>query len=72
MKARIDGHKWWRKIQTYFALSLHQEAGVPLAKCGVEDIKRFQAVMTEYQIHVISKDLFSSIVYEVSDAVINI
>ena len=61
-----------RKIRTYFALSLHQEAGAPLAKCGVEEIKRFQAVMKEYQIHVFSKYLFSSFVYEGSDAVINI
>ena len=77
-KAHIDGHKGWssirlgRKIQTYFALSLNQEIGVPLAKCGVEEIKRFQAVMKEYKIHVISKDHFKSIIYECSDAGINI
>ena len=72
-KACINGNKKWssvrqgRKIQTYFALSLHQEAGVPLAKSGVEEIKRFQAVMKEYQIHVISKDHFNSIIYESPD-----
>ena len=73
-KARIDGHKKWssirqgRKIQTDLVLSLHQEAGVPLAKYGVEEIKRFQAVMKEYQIHVISKDHFHAIIYEGPDA----
>jgi hypothetical protein len=40
---------------------LHTLAKVPLLKCGIEEIKKFQAVMPEYQIHV-SKEHFNGII----------
>lgn len=69
-KTRIDGHDKWesirkgRKIQTDLAKELHYEANVPLKRCGIEEIKQFQAVLKDCQIHVISKEHFNAIVYE--------
>lgn len=69
-KTRIDGHDKWesirkgRKIQTDLAKELHYEANVPLKRCGIEEIKQFQAVFKDCQIHVISKEHFNAIVYE--------
>ena len=31
--------------------------------CGIEEVKKFQAVLPEYQIHVVSKDHFNAIIY---------
>lgn len=69
-KTRIDGHEKWEnirkggKIQTDLAKKLHFEANVPLKRCGIEEIKRFQAVLKDYQIHVVSKEHFNAIIYE--------
>ena len=37
-------------MQTRLARELHQNAGVPLGPCGIEQAKQFQAYLTEYQI----------------------
>jgi hypothetical protein len=47
---------------------LHTLAKVPLLKCGIEEIKKFQAVMPEYQIHVVSKEHFNGIIYQGTEA----
>lgn len=46
------------------AEQLHQKAGVPPQKCGIEEVKKFQAVLPQYQIHVLSKDHFNGIIYD--------
>ncbi len=57
-KARLDKHKQWESIrhgkyiQKEMAEELHEKAGVPHARCGVEELKKFQDVMPDYQIYV--------------------
>ena len=69
-KARIDGHEKWnsirlgKSIQETMAYELHQKAGVPLHRCGIEEIKAFQGVLDGHQIHVVSKEYFNAIIYE--------
>ena len=73
-KARLDNHEKWnsirvgRHIQRDLALQLHDRASVPLGKCGIPEIKRFQEVMPEYQIYVLSKGHFNAIIYEGPEA----
>jgi len=68
-KAKLDGHEKWnsirqgRTIQKELAINLHQQAGVPWKKCGLDEIKRFQEIMTNYQINVFSKEYFNGIIY---------
>ena len=68
--ARHENHPQWNSIrkgtglQKLMAVQLHQKAGVALQKCGIEEVKRFQAVLPQYQIHVLSKDHFNAIIYE--------
>ena len=50
------------------ALELHQQAGVPVGKCGIEDIKKFQEVLPGFQILVVSKDHFNAIIYSGPEA----
>ncbi|VDH97143.1 Hypothetical predicted protein [Mytilus galloprovincialis] len=63
-KARLDGHEKWnsirqgRKLQGESAKELHNKAGVPFRRCGVEEIKSFQRILDGYQIHVVSKRAF--------------
>ena len=60
--ARHANHPQWnnirmgREIQKHLALNLHEKAVVPLAPCGLEEIKKFQTVLPQYQIHVLSKE----------------
>lgn len=60
--ARVQNHPEWhsikqgRKIQETLARELHEKAGVPLKACGVDDVKSFQNVLPEFQIHILSKD----------------
>ena len=68
-KAKLDKHEKWENIrkgyepQRSLALELHQQAGVPDGKCGIEDIKKFQEVLSRFQILVVSKDHFNAIIY---------
>lgn len=68
-KARVEQHPQWnnirqgRSFQKHLAEELHHEAGVPFQKCGIEEVKRFQLVMKNYQIHVVSKEHFNAIIY---------
>ncbi|WAQ94778.1 hypothetical protein MAR_007249 [Mya arenaria] len=57
--ARIEKHPQWDYI-----LILHEKAGVPLKRCGIEEIKQFQAVLSNYKIVVLSKNHFNAIIYE--------
>ena len=77
-KAKVDKHEKWENIrkgyepQRSLALELHQQAGVPVGKCGIEDIKKFQDVLPGFQILVVSKDHFNAIIYSGPEAEIKI
>ena len=69
-KAKLDNDPQDRQIrdrrwpmQTRLAQELHQNAGVPLAPCGLEQAKQFQAYLTEYQISIVSKEYSNKIIY---------
>lgn len=73
-KARLEEHPTWEsirhggKLQTVLAENLHREAGVPLHRCGISEIKMFQEVVSGYQINIISKDHFNGIIYSGPEA----
>ncbi|WAR09982.1 ZN358-like protein [Mya arenaria] len=68
--ARHDKHPQWDSIrrgyglQRTLAIELHRKANVPLKKCGIEEVKKFQAALPNYQIYVLSKDHFNGIIYD--------
>lgn len=39
-----------------------------MRKCGFEEVKLFQAVMDDIQIHIVSKEHFNSIIYQGPEA----
>ena len=73
-KANIDKHAKWnsirqgREIQKQLAKQLHAEAGVPLEKCSIEEVKMFQCVLSDYQLHVMSREHFNAIIYSGPEA----
>ncbi|XP_052806406.1 uncharacterized protein LOC128235642 [Mya arenaria] len=68
-KARIEKHHKWEsirkggKLQEKLAIQLHEQACVVPGKCGIEEIQKFQSVLTDYQINVVSGDHFNGIIY---------
>jgi hypothetical protein len=76
--SRVEKHPKWNSIrqgysaQRELAFSLHHKANVPMGKCGIEEVKKFQASLLNYQIHVISKAHFNAIVYQGPEGVIPI
>ena len=42
------------KIQEHLAKELHIKAAVPFGECGIEEVKKFQALLQDYQINVYS------------------
>ena len=52
-----------RPLQTRLAQELHQNAGVPLGPCEIEQAKQFQAYLTDYQISIVSKEYGNKIIY---------
>ncbi|XP_053397354.1 uncharacterized protein LOC128556395 [Mercenaria mercenaria] len=77
-KAKLDGHEKWgsirngNKIQKEMARQLHEETGVTSGRCGVAKIKKFQDILPDCQIHVISQEHFNSIIYTGPDTEKNI
>ena len=51
-----------KDTQTKTAIKLHQQSGVPLGECGIEEIKLFEE-FTGYQITIIDGDFFNQVVY---------
>ena len=52
------------KPQKEGALYLHQISGVPTeGSCGIDELKKFQAALPDYQIVVYSKDTLNEILY---------
>ena len=68
--ARIHNHTQWnnirqgRKIQEELARDLHRKAGVPLASCGIDEVKQFQKVLPDFQIIILSKEHFNSVIFQ--------
>ena len=69
-KAKLDNDPQYKYVadhqkpmQTRLARELHQNAGVPLRPCGIEQAKQFQAYLTEYQINIVSKEYEKKIIY---------
>ena len=50
----IVDHRW--AMQTRLARELHQKASVPLSPCGLDEVKRFQTYLSDYQINIVSKE----------------
>lgn len=73
-KAKLDNDPRWnsirqgQNIQKQLAEELHQLAGVQLRRCDLEDTKKFQSVLRDYQIHVVSKEAFNGIVFKGPEA----
>ena len=67
--ARMENDPKWEsirkglKIPKEGAVHLHKRAGVPLGECGTEEVKKFQDILPEYQINVLSKEHFNDITY---------
>lgn len=67
--ARQEKHPQWKSIrhgqyiQEKMAKDLHDRANVPLHRCGIEEVKKFQAVLPKYQIYILSNEYFNGIVY---------
>ncbi|XP_078699560.1 uncharacterized protein LOC144926542 [Branchiostoma floridae x Branchiostoma belcheri] len=72
-KAKVDGHRDWlnirkgRKIQERLALELYHNAEVPLGSCGLEEIRKFQDYLADYQITVVSRNQFNQIIFQGPD-----
>jgi hypothetical protein len=42
---------------------LHQKADVPIATCGLDEVKLFQTYLSDYQINIVSKEHQNSIIF---------
>ena len=52
-----------RTMQTRVAQELHQNVGVPLGPCGIEEAKQFQTYLADYQISIVSNEDGNKIIY---------
>ncbi|GBO22008.1 hypothetical protein AVEN_233917-1 [Araneus ventricosus] len=57
----IRNGKW--PLQKTLALQLHQNSGVPVGACGLDEIKKFEQFLN-VQIHVISSENFDKLIYK--------
>jgi len=68
--ARQEKHPDWNSIrqgrqrQRILAKELHEKAGVPEGLCGLPEVTKFQQVIEDYQIIVLSAEHFNAIVFE--------
>jgi hypothetical protein len=69
-EAKIDNDSQYKSIvdhrrplQTRLARELHQNSGVPLGPCGLDEVKQFQTYMSEYQINIVSKEHQKTFLY---------
>ena len=58
---QIRNHQ--RLMQTHLAQELHQNAGVPLGPCELEQAKQFQGYLTDYPFSIVSKEYGNKIIY---------
>ena len=57
---QIRNHQ--RLMQTRLAQELHENTGVPLGLCELEQAKQFQAYLTDYQFSIVSKEYGNKII----------
>ena len=69
-KAKLDNDPQYKSIvdhrrpmQTRLAQEFHQNAGVPLSPCWIEQAKLFQAHLSKYQISIMSKKYGNKVIY---------
>lgn len=68
--ARQEANPDWNSIrqgcqlQSNLAKELHQKAEVPEGLCGIPEIAKFQSVIEDYQIVVLSAEHFNAVIYE--------
>ena len=74
-KAKIDNNEQYRSIvnsssplQGNLAHELHEKANVPLGQCGIEEVKKFQTYLTNYQINIVSKEHLNTLIYSGPEA----
>ena len=74
-KAKVDNDERYQRIsdsrktlQGDLAHELHEKAGVPLGQCGIEEVKKFQAYLSDYQINIVSKEHLNTIIYSGPEA----
>jgi hypothetical protein len=65
-KAKIDKDPQYQCIANN--QKLHEAAAVPLGPCGIPEIKRFQAVLTGYQLNMVSKEHLNALIYSGPEA----
>ena len=56
-----------RPLQARLAHELHEKASVLIGKCGIDEVKQFQAYLTDYQINIVSKEHQNSIIFSGPD-----
>jgi hypothetical protein len=61
----IKGYR--RPLQARLASDLHQKAGVPIAICGLDEVKLFQTYLSDYQNNIVSKEHQNSIIFSGSE-----
>ena len=57
-----------RPLQAMLDHELHEKADVPLGQCGIEEVKKFQAYLTDYQINIVSKEHLNTLIYSGPEA----
>ena len=50
-------------MQTRLAHDLHEKAGIPIGSCGIDQVRQFQAYLTDYQINIVSKEHQNSVIF---------
>jgi hypothetical protein len=68
--AKIETNSLYKSIvdhrhpmQTRLAHDLHEKAGVAIGSCGIDEVKQFQAYLTDYQINIVLKEHQNSVIY---------
>ena len=54
-------------LQKRLAYELHERCEVPIACCGLDEVKLFQMYLSDYQINIVSKEHQNSIIYSGPD-----
>ena len=49
-------------LQSNLAHELHEKAGVPLGQCGIQEVKKFETYLTDYQVNIVSKEHLNSLI----------
>ena len=52
------------RMQEYMAVDLHARAGVPVGPCGLDELKKFQSVIEDYRIMVISSAHLNACIFK--------